>query len=589
MCDKEQKNKRYVYLFLLMVMFVVSLIFLKSFYWPYKVVSRRKIFVYAIALFMVGAVPIICVKVQIIYNFLLGNIKKLLEKLRHNKKKSIVVGSVLLLCVFIAYFLTKVICFYAYQGEYNTHMFYLLLSLFVMFVVSIFMWRTVTSKPERLFFFVALIAGVFCIAVTPAKTGVSWDDQIHYYRTLEWSNLLNGIMYKADEKNINEYVYVNSGYDRETESQYISDMQKIYEDKEYSVYGGFFDSDTVFEVYRVAYLPAALGVMLARGFGMSYVGVFNMGRAFNLLMYITLVYFAIKRIKFGKILVSVVGLLPPIIFMASSYSYDPWVTGFTLLGLAYFFAELQDDEVLKNKNLIIMIGAMVLGCFPKAVYFPMLFPLLFMPKRKFSSRKQRRYYYVAIISGGLLLVASFVLPIILNGAGTGDIRGGADVNSTQQIEFILNRPMQYAKVLLHFLSQYISVKSVGPMLQFFAYVGQGKYWGIVILILVVVACLDREGRKSTHAIVKVSTLVGCTAALVLATTALYIDFTSVASNTVAGMSGRYMIPFVFPVLYALGNEGTTHQINKNLFASVPMLLVALTFMINISTFCVIHY
>ncbi len=60
-----------------------------------------------------------------------------------------------------------------------------------------------------------------------------------------------------------------------------------------------------------------------------------------LLTYALTVYFAIRKLKSGKMIMSVIALFPTNIVLASNYSYDPWVTGFSLLGTAYFVSEMQ--------------------------------------------------------------------------------------------------------------------------------------------------------------------------------------------------------------------------------------------------------
>ncbi len=165
-------------------------------------------------------------------------------------------------------------------------------------------------------------------------------------------------------------------------------LKKLYKEKLVDAH-----QFSYYDVWSVAYVLSAIGILLGRGIGLSYAGVFNLGRFCNLLMYTILIALAIKRVQYGKVLISTIGLIPTTIFMASCYSYDPWVIGFTILGFSYFFAELQNDEFLEIKNMIIMIGTLTLGCVPKAIYFP----LLFLPKKKIKDSKQRKWYYTLVI------------------------------------------------------------------------------------------------------------------------------------------------------------------------------------------------
>ena len=156
-------------------------------------------------------------------------------------------------------------------------------------------------------------------------------------------------------------------------------------------------------------------------------------------------YFAIKKLKNGKVLLAVIGLSTTTMFMASSMSYDFWVIGFTTLGYSFFISELQNrDKKLEYRNIIMMNICFLLGIAPKAIYFVIMFVLLFMPVDKFKDKKQRRIYYSIIVGVAIFLMMTFLLPMLINSPGTGDSRGGSDVNSTEQIKYILSNPIEYS-------------------------------------------------------------------------------------------------------------------------------------------------
>jgi len=586
----NSKNGKKIYLVSLLIMIFSMAIFANSFYWPYEEFSNRKLLALVIVLFGIIVVPLLSIKIHILSKYIqkiLNNIIKTIEKARQNKKRVVFYAGFILFGFGLAYVLTYIVSLLVLRSGFNVRLLYVVLALMGIVVCLIVKWKSVAQKPEKIFAIFALILGLFCIGVTPDRVGVSWDDEIHYARALEISNVFNGIMYEADIKNITDYannIYGRNGYDRTTDSQYQGQLGASYEEKQWSSH-----QFSQYGVYSVAYIPSAIGIILGRGLDLSYAGVFNLGRLCNLLMYIFLISLAIKKMQYGKVLIATIGLIPTMMFMASSYSYDPWVVGFTILGFSYFFGELQEDKPLETKDIVIMLGSFAIGCLPKAIYFPMLFPLLFMPKKKFKNATQRKVYYFAIVGISLFLVSTFLLPILVNGAGSGDARGGSDVNSTEQIKFILNNPLTYAKTLIKFELDYVALANSASMLQRFAYVGDGCFYSIVSLMLFVLAFLDRGEHEKNHCIVKGAGLIGCAVAIILSTTALYISFTAVGSNTVAGMQARYMVPTIFPALYSLGVGGTTHRINKNAFVCVPMIIIALTFIANMFKFCVLYY
>lgn len=584
----QERKKDFVVVFLFMA--VLSVVFLNSFYWPHKGIGERKIVAGFIAFFIAFVIPVMAISIENLYKIvarILGKIKALLVKIREDKKNVIFCCALIMGMVVISSALTKMVSAYIWKTRFNIHLLYMFLTMSAILLGLIYLWKEKVFKAENIFVLLAVALGVFSIGVTPDWTGVSWDDEIHYARALELSNVLNDVMYKADEINIGEYtikIGEHLGYERNSYVQNRDRLDAIYESKELVSH-----EFTYFNFSSVSSIPSAIGIILGRGLNLSYTSVFNMGRLFNLLPYIVLFYLAIKRLKYGKVLAACIGLIPTSIFMASSYSYDSWVTAFTVLGFAYFIRELQEETYVTYKSMIIMIGSLTLGCLPKAIYFPLLFPLLFMPTKKFKDKKQQKVYYAMVIGAALFLIGTFLLPMLIGGTGTGDARGGTEVNATEQIKFILHNPWQYAKILYQFLLSYISIGNAGAMLQKFSYVGDGGYYGIVCLILAVVAFLDTEDTDNNHTLVKGMALLANTGVIVLASTALYIDFTAVASTTIAGVQGRYLIPTIFPALYSLGWCGTKHKINKNAFACVPMLIIASTFIYNMYLFCIKFY
>ena len=578
------------YLVILVVMLGISVVFLNSFYWTYEGIGKRKLLVWAIAFFLIGIVPFLSVGLNCFYKVIekiTCLLKKTLSCIRDNKKKLALFLIITFAGIVLSTVLTGVVSKFIFRTAFNRRLLYTLITFLMILLSVVFLWKSSAQKPERFFCVLALVMGIFSISVTPSRVGVSLDDEVHYAHVLEIADALNGIRYEADTKNILEYadnIYAHAGFDRESDCAYTEELQKIYDEKLLGVYEFKYYNPVI-----LSYVPSAIGVVLGRGLNLSYSGVFNMGRTFNLLLYVTLIALAIKKIKYGKVLIAAIGLIPTTIFMAANYSYDPWVTGFTILGLAYFFSELQTDTQMETKNLLISIIMIAIGCIPKAIYFPILFPLLFIPRKKFKSERQRKGIYLAIIVAGVFLVSTFMLPMLVNGPGTGDLRGGSEVNSVEQIKFMLQNPFTYIKIMLEFDMDYIALENAAPMLQQLGYVGEGDFYSVVSIVLTALAFADRDENEKNHIWIRIAGLIGCAAIIVLATTALYIGFTAVASNTVAGVQARYMIPTIFPALYLIGVGGGKHKINEKAFVCVPMLIIAFTFIYNMFQFCVFSY
>jgi uncharacterized membrane protein len=95
-----------------------------------------------------------------------------------------------------------------------------------------------------------------------------------------------------------------------------------------------------------------------------------------------------------------------------------------------------------------------------------------------------------------------------------------------------------------------------------------------------VALLDKDGNNHTNKLIRFSSLIGCFMALCLAATALYISFTPVGENTIAGCQVRYIVPVLFPILYMITPDSIVNNLKKNLYYTLPIIYMATIFMID---------
>ena len=464
----------------------------------------------------------------------------------------------------------------------------MIFAIFLLCVVIYAFRERAGKRPELFFVATALVLGGMLILVSPATLGVMVDDETHYARMLAEANFLDGTRLSAEHRLTIEYqktMFEKFAYDRESRAAYYDDINRVYESKEVAMTNVYFHG-----IWSPCYIPSAIGTVLGQGLGISFVHVFMLGKFFNLLFYVMLFYFAIKKIRYGKVLLATIGLLPTNIFMASNYSYDPWLIGFVALSYAYFFYEVQTPEQkLSTKNVVLMLVFLLLGCLPKAVYCVLGLPFLFMPKQKFASKKQRLWYYMPVLVAGLALAGTFLIPALLHGVGTGDVRGGEGINATEQLANILHNPADYMRVLLHFLKSYLSVDNAENYLQTFFYFGTGTFTGVAIVVLWVVAVLDRSGDACMTPAVRISGVVASLAAVAACATVMYIVYTPVGSEEIFGCQGRYILPAVFPFLMSVVPDRVRNEINPNVFVIVPLTLLSGTFMYNIYNLCISLY
>lgn len=422
--------------------------------------------------------------------------------------------------------------------------------------------KDLKAKPENVFLCCVLTFTCFS-SIAYNVNEVTWDQESHYWFMLEWSDVdRERDLTRADEMIVyRDSIVINTDMDQVEER--MATLDSLGDDGGESgnwVHGSWRD------LYkRIASLPASVLYFFFTLLGLPFSAKFIATRLVYALIYSIVLYVGMRRLKSGKMIFAVVSLFPTMLFLASNYSYDYWVNAFMMTGIAYLVGTLQrPDEKMTLRNAALMVGAFVIGLGPKAIYFPMILLCLLVPKARFATARQSRWFRAAVVGATLFVLASFAIPyFIVSGPGVGDTRGGSDVNSMEQIKFILSNPAEYAGICLSFLGQYLSIPESQGYISFYAYLGfcSPWVWAAILLVTAFVTVTDKAPCDAAVNTWKSRVLVtGLSfATLVLVATSLYVSFTAVASPTVAGCQPRYILPLVFAFLVFVGPRKMTRM------------------------------
>lgn len=500
--------------------------------------------------------------------------------LRENRKKAVLFLAAFALFCFLLY--PAVSAFSAYKSvSFQTPLYLFGVAVFLTGSAFWFLRGQIGEKPERMFTILALSAGLMLCLLVPLCSGVSWDDETHYIRSVRVFSEVT----RADIV-MHNYVYqdplktsfsVDVFWER---SAYLNDL---YQNSQFISSGS-----NSLDAYRSLgyYLPGAV-IFLGRLLRLPFSVVYLLGKVSILLCYVALVRMAMKRLKTGKMILATVALFPTGVLLASNYSCDSWITAWVMVGMSWFFAQLQEpDKPLTMKNTAIMVGAMVLGFGPKAVYVPILAVLLLLPKTKFSSPEKYRKYLIFICAVAAAVLMSFIVPTLL-GSVPSDLRGGSDVNGSGQIYYILSHPITYTKILLKFLWSYVSTFHCITDL---AYLGELSK-SLSLLLLGAVIFTDKNDFDRYTATGKVRLMMFATVfvALCLVATSLYISFTPVGYGTINGCQQRYMMPLLFPLFYVLGSAKIKNGIDRKVYHTAILAANGILLYWSIFSLCISRY
>ncbi len=450
---------------------------------------------------------------------------------------------------------------------FNFHRFMLFALGFTALCMVVLFRKTIASKVEIGFAIVAFSAGLSMIIAMPLVR-VGFDEETH----LRNSYLLSIGAQTANDAQVwdmlntsdanHPLIYADTAEEYGRFLEYLNENCNYYgtEDEEsYTVTPRHTSGISTF-----AYVFMSLAINIARAFKLGFGYIYIIARLANLLTYVTVMFFAIKILRKGKILMALIGLMPTAMFMASTVSYDPVVTSFVYLGMSYIINNIiYDDCKGRWWQFALAACAVGYGCLAKAVYAPLLIMGFFIPKSHFRDDKTRRIVKAGFAAAIILLVMTFVLPVLM-GASGGDTRGG-DTSNSGQLQMILSHPFAYAGLLIKSIWSKLVYYTIGTeTLDMMCYMGAGNAIFAIDALLTFVVFTHSDGEKTMTVKAKAGVLISLFVTTALIWTALYLAYTPVGvADSISGVQGRYFIPLLFPLFMLFSFKGIKVNLRRD--------------------------
>ena len=403
---------------------------------------------------------------------------------------------------------------------------------------------------ESIFALLALLGGLLVSLMVPVGSYYSWDDETHYQDTIYLSENIYAAFSEADIRTI--YDPPIEPYDFQLHTENFSQLNSQDDGDKVII----IENIKAFFPTKIAYFPGALAHWIGRILNLDFPVRYYMGRMANVLLYVLVMYFAIRRLDRGKLLLAILGLSPTMLFLSGNYSYDPWVFAFSALSFAYFFHALETpEEKLTDRELVIMVLAMFVAFLPKQPCEFLLLFLLLMPREKFRDARQHRLFVLSVLALGLLALAFTYATSFAIEDPADDRTGAGNISAISQIAFIMSDPAGFADLLCSFLKSYLSPASASD---YFTRFGQmGTIPGIGhLLIAAVCACaafFGSAGRKETllarHFTIRIFGLLLFLMMAAALAVLFYLVFTPVGAGEILGCQPRYLYPMLFPFYY----------------------------------------
>lgn len=460
--------------------------------------------------------------------------------------------------------------FIEYNGTYI--IFYIVLCVLCLagiFGLSILL-QNKEIKLEYKYFFVALFCGILFNYVMP-PLGVP-DEDAHFLEAYEMSSMMLGKEAKRDG-----YVLLNG--DDKSSITYLHDISSITE--WYHYFGKNRSSNdihkadvqsTVGSKAPWAYLPAALGISLARILNIHGNLLLLIGRMFNLLFEVCITAIAIHVLPYAKTYVCVLGLFPEVIYLYGSYSYDGINLCLCILIVSYFLRLYMQNEKIRILQLGIFLFLLMLMIPIKLIYVFMVLLLVLLPVKKLSLNKKQ--LMIAGICAGIIVIlfGIKVLPISIfkNVVGLNSAASGEEnLDTWNTLSYALNHKTNTFYVFLRTIFE-----NTGEYLSnaFGEVIGRGRYdyWdrfmgfpGMRIFIAFMMVIALEDTNENAISLVKRCMIGVITILIYLGVfVSLFFIFTKKSETRIMGIQGRYFLPCFTLIPLMFKNKFYRLNVNK---------------------------
>ncbi|MCE7699887.1 MAG: DUF2142 domain-containing protein, partial [Methanobacterium paludis] len=266
--------------------------------------------------------------------------------------------------------------------------------------------RLKNVKPQTAFIIIGLVYGLCFLMVTPPFQVP--DEPAHFYKAFYLSDG-HLIPEKVD---ITEGFYLPQSVVNLTNSYHdlISDPAKNKQKK--GLVNNFLnmplenDNKVTVNISNVAayppapYLASAAVINIGKLFNVSPLLLMYLCRLINLLIWILLIYMAIKLTPIHKWVFLLLSLMPMTLYQAASVSADSLTIALSFLVIAMFlkFSFDKHKMIIDLKDSVIILVLILVLALSKSGYFILLLLFFMIPESKFKSRKTKNLMFITIFS-----------------------------------------------------------------------------------------------------------------------------------------------------------------------------------------------
>lgn len=309
----------------------------------------------------------------------------------------------------------------------------------------------------------------------------------------------------------------------------------------------------------LAYVPQAMGMVLARLLGMKTLALMYLGRVGNLLFFVLMTWLAMGRLPFGKEVLFGVALLPMTLHLSASLSYDVMILGcmFLFTAVCLDLAYEKERAGIGDIGLLMVLMAVCGPC--KLIYAVMMGLCLLIPVRKFGGWKG--WALAAAAVGGAWAVAMYVVnsQVVASYVTETETYVGWAGEPGYSMLYLAHHPVRLVRMFYQTLlwqSEWYYLTMIGAYLGSLDEVLNVPYLAVAAFTLgLLELAFKKPGEHIRMSLVqRIWVMVVCGLCVAAAMFSMLIACTPLSSWVIDGVQGRYFLPFLPVLLMACKNR-----------------------------------
>lgn len=503
-------------------------------------------------------------------------------------KKNVKFASVLIITVII------LLAFTLYEAELIKpislqFIFLTIIITAIVILMSVCIYKEKNLTIERAFkFVIPLICIMFFIAMPMFR---NHDEDTHWLRIYDIANgnlfvpTEHGHLFQEGATNYPATVIPKAVFDIiDREKTAGHNLRELYQytinEEETTVVG--LPTEALYSPLQ--YIPQVAGTLIAKIFTNRPIIMAYAARLVNMLTTIVILYFAMKLMPFGKKIFLVIMAIPIAVEGFTSLSSDAMTISIAMLLIAYIFNIIfnYNKKMVTWKDKVILGALCIIIALCKIVYLPLVGLLLLLPREKFTSKKDKIVTIIVLITIATIINLSW---LYVSSQYLAEYKEGRPV---EQVQKLLTNPIEFFKIVFHSINlngnKYL-MSMFGGELGLNEHVILHTITPYVFLFLcLTLGIIDNDIKHKLSRFQNWIIALIILAITALIFTSLFIQWTPTENTSIAGIQGRYFLPFLPLAILLMGNlkikadykEETTVK-----FISITILLMQINVILSI--------